>query len=159
MTEYKKSVEDDLDWSLLNQLHAVVLQIGTFCFHTKQICLTVLAAVVGLIATFTKDKLDSSVFVAGAVIPLCFWFLDSVAYFYQVKLRGLMDGIRDRIHQRHSQGVIRGANAEVISNARTERNTPRRLIDAFFNHSMWLYLFLLLTNCTLWWAFSSGTIK
>ncbi len=30
MTEYTRAVEDDLDWSLLNQLHAVVLQVGTF---------------------------------------------------------------------------------------------------------------------------------
>lgn len=159
MDEYKRTVEDELDWSLLNQLHAVVLQMGTFCFRTKQVCLTVLVGVVGLIATFTDDKLDPSIFVAGVVIPVGFWFLDSVAYYYQVKLRGVMDGIRDRIHGRHADGLLRGPNAEVIADARTSRPAALRLRDAFFNHSMWLYLFLVVADVVLWLAFSSGEIR
>ena len=159
MTEYKRTVEDELDWSLLDQLHAVVLQIGTFCFRTKQICLTVLAGVIGLIATFTDDKLNSSVFIAGAVIPLSFWFLDAVAYYYQVKLRGVMDGIRERIRKRHAEDILRGPNAEVIANSRTERIVVLRLRDAFFNHSMWLYFFLLIIDVVLWFTFSSEYIK
>lgn len=75
MNEYTRTVEDELDWSLLNQLHAVVLQIGTFCFRTKQVCLTVLVGVVGLITALTSDKLDTSIFVAGLLIPTCFWLL------------------------------------------------------------------------------------
>jgi hypothetical protein len=159
MTEYKKSVDDDIDWKLLDQLHAVVLQISTFCFNTKQICLTVVAAVAGLIATFTENKLDTSVFVAGAVIPICFWFLDSVAYFYQVKLRGVMQDISNRIQGRHSKGVIRGANSEVIASDRIKLSKPRQLFFAFFNHSMWLYPILLITDIILWLAFSAGTIR
>jgi hypothetical protein len=159
MTEYNQSIEDKLDWSLLEQLYGVVLQIGTFCFRTKQVCLTVLVGVTGLIATFTQDKLDASIFVAGAVIPLSFWFLDSVGYYYQVKLRGVMDGVRDRLHQRHGEDVLRGPNAEVISNSRTDKPVRNRLFDAFFNHSMWIYLFLLITDLVLFVAFSSGSIK
>lgn len=158
MTEYKRTVEDELDWSLLDQLHSVVLQIGTFCFRTKQICLTVLAGVVGLIATFTDDKLDSSVFVTGAVIPLAFWFLDSVAYYYQVKLRGIMNGIRTRIHERHAEGVLRGSNSKIISAERINRPISLRLRDAFFNHSMWLYLFLVIIDGVLWLIFLLGRI-
>jgi len=36
MTEYKRTLEDKLDWSLLDQLHNVVIQTGTFCFRTKR---------------------------------------------------------------------------------------------------------------------------
>ena len=96
---------------------------------------------------------------AGAVIPICFWFLDSVGYYYQVKLRGVMDGIRDRIHQRHAEGVLRGPNAEVIANTRTDRSTAQRMQDAFFNHSMWLYFVLVFIDLILWLTFSSGQIK
>lgn len=158
MAEYERSIEDDLDWSLLDQLHSVVLQIGTFCFRTKQVCLTVLTAVVALIATFTDDTLDHSIFVAAVVIPICFWLLDSIAYFYQVKIRGMMDGIRDRIHNRHAAGVLRGPDLEVISNDRTDRRIALRLWDALFNHSMWLYPVLIIVDLFLWRAFSSGTI-
>ncbi len=82
MVEYTKTFDDELDWELLDQLHKVVLQISTFCFRTKQICLTVLIAVASLLLKFTGDKLDTSVFVAGLVTPLFFWFLDSIAYYY-----------------------------------------------------------------------------
>ena len=158
MTDYERTVEDDLDWSLLDQLHAVVLQIGTFCFRTKQVCLTLLVGVAGLIATFTSDKLDQSVFVAAGVITVCFWFLDSIGYYYQVKLRGIMDGVRDRIHKRHAEGVLRGPNAEIISDTRIQRPVARRLLDAFFNHSMWLYLFLIVLDIALWGCLSAGII-
>lgn len=159
MADYERSIEDELDWSLLDQLHSVVLQIGTFCFRTKQICLTVLTAVVALIATFTADRLDHSIFVAAVVIPICFWILDSIAYFYQVKLRGMMAGIRDRVHNRHSEGVLRGPNFEVISNDRTDRPIASRFRDALFNHSMWLYLVLIIVDLILWRAFSFGIIQ
>ena len=159
MTKYIKTVEDELDWSLLNQLHAVVLQIGTFCFRTKQVCLTVLIGVVGLITALTSDSLDTSVFVAGLLIPICFWFLDSVAFYYQVKLRGVMDDIRDRIQGRHTDEILRSPNVEVIADSRTDRPTLKKIQDAFINHSMWLYYLIMVVNCILWAAFSNEVIK
>lgn len=159
MTEYIRTVEDELDWSLLNQLHSAVLQMGTFCFRTKQVCLTVLVGVVGLITALTSDKLDASIFVAGLLIPICFWFLDSIAYYYQVKLRGVMDGIRDRIQSRNSNDQLRGPNSEVIENSRTSRSPAQRVKDAFFNHSMWIYYLIILVDCILWVAYSYGAIK
>jgi len=158
MTEYSRTVEDDLDWSLLNQFHAVVLQIGTFCFRTKQICLTILIGVIGLIIVLTSDKLDTSIFVAGIVIPVAFWFLDSIAYFYQVKLRGLMESVRERIQQRHSKKSIVGQNSEVITKARISRSPVKNVKNAFFNHSMWLYYILVVIDSVLWGAFTLGTI-
>lgn len=158
MTDYQRTVEDELDWSLVNQLHAVVLQIGTFCFRTKQVCLTVLVGVIGLITALTADKLDTAIFVAGLLIPACFWFLDSVAYFYQVKLRGVMDRVRDRIQKRHSDQLLRGQNSEIISNERIASSSKKKVVDAFFNHSMWLYYILIVTDIVLWSVFSVCTI-
>ncbi|MFT7056359.1 MAG: hypothetical protein ACJAR3_001993 [Roseivirga sp.] len=158
MSEYVRTVDDELDWSLLNQLHAVVLQMGTFCFRTKQVCLTVLVGVVGLITALTTNKLDTSIFVAGAVIPALFWFLDSIAYYYQVKLRGVMDGIRDRIKNRNSNNQLCGANAELIEKSRTISAPAKKVIDAFFNHSMWIYFLIILIDCILWAGFSKGVI-
>jgi hypothetical protein len=68
--EYRKSFEDELDWNLLDELHKVVLQISNFCFYTKQICLTVDVAAIGILIKFTHNKLDTSIFVAGLLIPL-----------------------------------------------------------------------------------------
>jgi hypothetical protein len=158
MKEYIRTVDDELDWSLLNQLHAAVLQMGTFCFRTKQVCLTVLVGVVGLITALTSDKLDTSIFVAGAMIPICFWFLDSISYFYQVKLRGVMEGVRERIKCRNSDEQLRGIDSEVIEKSRTTSSPAKRILDSFINHSMWLYYLIILIDLILWTAFKSGTI-
>ncbi len=158
MTEYIRTVEDELDWSLLNQLHSVVLQMGTFCFRTKQVCLTVLVGVIGLITALTSDKLDTSIFVAGLLIPACFWLLDSITYFYQVKLRGVMDGVRDRIQSRNSNNQLLNQNSEIIENYRISSSSAKRVQNAFFNHSMWFYYLLILVNCILWVAFLNGII-
>ena len=159
MTEYIRTVEDELDWSLLNQLHAAVLQMGTFCFRTKQVCLTVLVGVVGLITALTSDKLDTSIFVAGLLIPVCFWFLDSITFYYQVKLRGVMDGVRDRIQSRSLNDQLLGPNSEVIEKSRINRSAVKRVQDAFFNHSMWLYYIVILVNGALCTAFLNGAIR
>ena len=37
---YTKSLQDELDWKLLDQLHGVVAQISSFCFETKKLCVT-----------------------------------------------------------------------------------------------------------------------
>lgn len=157
--EYKKSFEDELDWNLLDQLHKVVLQISTFCFRTKQICLTVEIAVIGLLIKFTDNKLDESVFIAGLIIPFCFWFLDSIAYFYQVKLRGIMDNIRIRLKERNSQLVISDSLFNVIKKERIEKNKIKIVLDSYFNHSMWLYYILLVSDTLLWISYRMELIQ
>lgn len=160
MSEYTKTFDDELDWNLLDQLHKVVLQISTFCFRTKQICLTVLIAVAGLLVKFTGDKLDTSVFVAGLVIPLCFWFLDSVAYYYQVKIRGMMDNIRERLRERNTEQLVQGITHErVIDNRRVDQPQYRKILGAFFNHSMWMYCILIVIDTVLWFLFARGTFQ
>ena len=91
---YTKSLQDELDWKLLDQLYGVVAQISSFCFEIKKFCVTTLFVVMTLMIKFTSDKLDHSIFVAGLLIPICFWFLDATGYFYQVKLRGTMESSR-----------------------------------------------------------------
>ena len=95
-------------------------------------------------------------FVAGLLIPICFWFLDAVAYFYQVKIRGVMDRIRDRLMNRSTQHLVQSNFQPVIEKVRVTRSQGRRIIDAVFNHSMWLYYILILTDIALWLAFQGG---
>ena len=157
-TEYKRSFEDELDWNLLEKLDRVVLQISGFSFRTKQICLTVDIAVVGLLIKFTENGLDRSIFVAGLVIPVGFWVLDSISYYYQVKIRGVLDNIRNRLRERNSEQLIHGAHLNVIDRSRVERSTFLRVVDAFFNHSMWLYFLLASADLILWYMFSKDFI-
>lgn len=147
---YAKSFDDELDWTLLDQLHKVVLQISTFCFRTKQVCLTVVIAVIGLLIKFTDNDLDSSVFVAGGVIPIAFWFLDGVAYYYQIKLRSVMSGIQERLSGRNRESIVMPTFVPVIAEERVMTSQVKKLRSAFINHSMWLYALLLFADIALW---------
>ena len=153
-TPYSKSFDDELDWTMLDQLHKAVLQIGTFCFRTKQVCLTVQVAVAGLLVRFTDNRLDQSVFVAGAAIPVGFWFLDGVAYYYQTKLRGLMNGIQGRLRSRNQQLVVTPTFERAIAEGRASGTQFGQVRQAFINHSMWLYALLLLADLMLWAAYA-----
>jgi hypothetical protein len=89
LSVYTRSLDDELDWKLIDQLYGIVSQISGFCFETKKFCVTTEFVVLAFLAKFTVNKLDHSLFVSGLVILLCFWILDSVAYFYQVKIVAL----------------------------------------------------------------------
>lgn len=160
--KYERSLEDELDWSLLEQLHRVTLQTSAFCFRTKQICVTVDVAIAGLLARYLENNLGHSVFVAGLLIPAIFWALDSVGYYYQVKVRLVMDEIRAQIRERNRQDLILTDNVsrvEVIEGNRGAGGTGTRFRNAMFNHSMWLYLILALIDLILWGVFTGGIIQ
>ena len=58
---YAKTLQDELDWKLLDQLHGAVAQISNFCFEIKKFCVTTLFVAMTLIIKFTSDKLKSGV--------------------------------------------------------------------------------------------------
>ena len=156
---YTKSLDDELDWKLLDQLYGVVSQISNFCFEIKKFCVTTEFVVLTLLAKFTTDKLDHSLFVAGLAIPICFWFLDAVAYYYQVKIRGAMEAIRNRIKDRHKEQLISVSGGPVIAPERINKPLQYRVFDAAINHSMWIYAFLIIADFVVWGLFLSRTIS
>jgi hypothetical protein len=155
---YTRSLDDELDWKLIDQLYGIVSQISGFCFETKKFCVTTEFVVLAFLAKFTANKPDHSIFVAGLAIPLCFWLLDSVAYFYQVKIRGAMESIRERIKERNKQRIVDTGGAPVIARDRIQRALFRRVFDAAINPSMLLYAFLAVIDLCTWRLFVVGTI-
>jgi hypothetical protein len=156
---YTKSLQDELDWKLLDQLYGVVAQISSFCFEIKKFCVTTLFVVMTLMVKFTSDKLDHSIFLAGLLVPICFWFLDATGYFYQVKLRGTMESIRQRLASRDQKPLVAANGAVVIAPSRASASVRDRLVDAGFNHSMWLYGLLVFIDVVVWLLFIGGGIK
>ena len=156
---YTKSLQDELDWKLLDQLYGVVAQISSFCFEIKKFCVTTLFVVLTLMVKFTSDKLDHSIFVAGLLIPICFWFLDATGYFYQVKLRGTMESICQRLASRDAKPLIAANGAAVIAPSLAAASIRDRVFDSGFNHSMWLYVLVVLIDVVVWLLFVGGGIK
>lgn len=156
---YTKTLQDELDWKLLDQLSGVVSQISSFCFETKKFCVTTLFVVLTLMVKFTSDRLDNSLFVAGLCIPLCFWFLDSTGYYYQVKLRGAMEQIRQRLASKDAQSLVTTSGTSIIAKDRVDVPTYRRVLDSAINHSMWLYAVLVVADVAIWLLYVGGNIK
>jgi hypothetical protein len=156
---YTKTLQDELDWKLLDQLYGVVAQISNFCFETKKFCVTTEFVVLALMVKFTKDSLDDSIFVAGLLIPLCFWFLDATGYFYQVKLRGTMETIRERLAVRGHETIVAADGARVIAPERAASALHQRVLSASFNHSMWLYGILVTADLFVWGLYAAKAIS
>jgi hypothetical protein len=153
---YQKTFEDEVDWKLFDQLHGAVAQISGFCFETKKFCVTTEFVVLTLFVKFTDDKLDHALFATGLIIPVCFWFLDAVAYYYQVKLRGIMESIRLKLVARNSPQLVSPSSTPIISHSRTERPLASRVFRAAINHSMWLYALMIVVDVVLWLSYCSG---
>jgi hypothetical protein len=156
---YTRTLQDELDWKLVDQLYGVVSQISGFCFDIKKFCVTTEFVVLTFVAKFTKDKLDDSVFVAGLLMAVCFWFLDATAYYYQVKLRGTMDSIRERIKKRDDVSLLTVDAPRIIAPERVDVPFEKRLRNAAINHSMWLYALLVSIDLVAWSLFHNGGIK
>lgn len=156
---YIKSLSDELDWKLLDQLHGAVSQISSFCFEVKKFCVTTLFIALTFIIKFTANKLDHSIFVTGLIISVCFWFLDATGYFYQVKLRGMMDAIRERLASEHSPKLVLSLHAKTIEPSRVKTTLLKRVVRAGLNHSMWLYFLLIFINFSIWLLYHAGIIK
>jgi len=156
---YTKSLQDELNWKLLDQLHAAVVQISSFCFEIKKFCITTLFVVLTFLVKFTSEKLDHSIFLAGLLITICFWFLDATAYFYQVKLRGVMEGICKKLKSHGENLQVPKEDIAVIDPSRTSASFFCQVVRAGFNHSMWLYALLLIINSVVWLLYYMGGIK
>ena len=113
---YTKTLQDELDWKLLDQL-------------------------------------------AGVVSQMCFWFLDSTGYFYQVKIRGTMEQIRVRLASRDLRPLVTADGTGILAKDQVNIPNYRKVLDSAINHSMWLYAVLVVADCAVWVLFYAGMIK
>ncbi|MEH1709278.1 hypothetical protein V7G70_01270 [Acinetobacter pittii] len=138
------TTKKDINLKQIDQLHNVVLQFSGFCFEIKKTCIATIFIVLTLVVTFTDKKLDLSVFTISLITIISFWLLDSTAYFYQVKLRAVMNIKFDKVLE------IAGENSKdqegAIEDSRADENTLQKILSSLFNGSMIVYYILLFLN-------------
>ncbi len=129
--EYKKNCEDEIDWNSVNQLHDATLQLSKSCFEFKKICIGLIGASLAVLVKLTNNKIDFLYFLIPILICVGFWLADSSAYYYQRKIRALMN---DKL------------TSIAIRNQVVKRNEILTVswIQAFFNPSMVLYYFFII---------------
>ena len=126
------SIQDELDKLVVDQLHKATLNFSEESQETKKLCVTLVAAIFTLLAAFSKTLSSSleinSVWIAllCASIPLLFWVVDTVTYFYQKKLRYQM---QDRLNAIRNRYAIPEENKE----------TQACVFRSFFNSSNLMY--------------------
>ncbi|MQM30540.1 MAG: hypothetical protein CRU78_08395 [Candidatus Accumulibacter phosphatis] len=141
MTEYKRTCEDELDWTSVEQLHEATLQISKSCFEFKKICVGLIGAALAILVKLTGNQIDHSYFIIPLLICFGFWVADFSAYYFQRKTRIAMNKKLKAIAQRNSIDNYQPEHLDVSWR------------DAAFNHSMSLYYALAALGLIGWLAF------
>jgi hypothetical protein len=144
--EYKKSVQDEIDWKIIDQLHSATLNFSSTSLELKKLLIVLIGIAVPALVKLAGDKLDLSLFVTIYLLSFTFWFLDSLTYYYQENLRELMDIRFNQIKTRNSPAIItteKGLDNFTLDNKRTKKGRAQR---SAFNISVRLYMVGLLLN-------------
>jgi hypothetical protein len=136
--EYKRSCLDEIDWTEIDQLHAAILQLSNSCYEYKKIYVTFLGVTITALTAITKGTIYDYYFIISIIIIVGFWISDALSYYYQRKLRSIMDKKVGKIAIRND---IQGYEIGTLKMSR---------MGALFNPSMILYYMLLGLSIGAW---------
>ena len=138
LNDEQRKIADELDRVQIDQLHKATLNFSNNSLETKKLCVTVQIAVYTLLASIYKENALSNLRISlellGVLIPVLFYFVDVVLYFYQDRLR---ENISTKINE------IKKRNGLPIQSL--SQRKPR-LLRSFFNGSQILYWGLILVS-------------
>lgn len=148
--EYKKSLEDEIDWKIIDQLHTATLNFSNTSLELKKLLIVLVGIAVPSLIKLAGDKLDISLFVTIYLLALTFWFLDSFTYFYQEKLREKMDNHFKQIKERNKETVDDDVDNTTVDTEEftleDSRDSSTRKIRSIFNPSLRLYMLVISLN-------------
>lgn len=144
--EYKKSLEDEIDWKVIDQLHAATVNFSTASLELKKLFFVIVGIAVPSLIKLAGDKLDISLFITLYILTITFWFLDSFTYFYQEKLREKMDKHFNEIRNRNKETLIMRDDLKQDFTIETNRTQKDRLWRSVSNSSVRFYFVLFLLN-------------
>lgn len=148
MKEYKRTLEDELDWKVIDQLHSATVNFSTTSLEIKKLFFVLIGIAVPTIIKLSEDKLDFSLFMTLYILTFTFWFLDSFTYFYQEKLREKMNWHFNEIKNRNKESLIVPDGIKQGLVIETNRTNKNRLWRSASNPSVRFY-FVLFTMNTL----------
>lgn len=127
--EYKKSLDDELDWSSLEQYHESTMQISNQCFEYKKLCVGALGIIIAAMLKLGQDATPLLLSLTCLFISVGFWMCDATAYYYQRVNRQRILDIQTKISNRNAGS----ANPSPV--------LPNSWGAAIFNRSMLLYIY------------------
>ena len=116
------------------------MKFSTTSLELKKILFVLIGISVPSLLKLAGNKLDMSFFVTLYLFLLTFWFLDSFTYYYQDKLRKLMDKRFNKLRIRNNE---ERSVSTTISDKRTDNNRMKR---SLWNESIYIYPVLIGLN-------------
>jgi hypothetical protein len=158
-TEYKKTLDDEIDWKIIDQLHTATVNFSATSLELKKLFFVLLGITIPALIKLSGDKLDLSLFVTMYVLITTFWFFDSFTYFYQEKLREKMDSIFNKIKIRNKAEIILPDNMKSEFTIETVRISKDRVWRSISNISLRFYFVLFIINTVALVLFLNQIIK
>lgn len=143
--KYEKSLEDEIDWKVIDQLHTATNFFASTSTELKKIFFTLIVIAIPTLIKLSGDKLDKALFISIFILTFLFWILDSYTYFYQDKLREKMNSLFNNIKDRNKTRNLQDNNEEEVT-IEINRTSENRLKRSLFNYSMFLYLLVFVIN-------------
>lgn len=144
--EYKKSLEDEIDWKVIDQLHSATVNFSKTSLELKKLFFVLIGIAVPSLIKLAHNKLDISFFITLYILTFTFWFLDSFTYFYQEKLREKMDKHFNQIKSRNKETLIMADNLKQEITLESNRTQEKRMWRSVSNPSVSFYFFLFVLN-------------
>lgn len=125
--EYKRSLEDEIIWKDIDQLHAATNNFSSKSLEIRKIYFTLIGIGVPTIYKINNNNFEEVILLFLFGLTLLFWLLDSQTYYYQKKLRF-------KINENFIK--LRSNNNNNNNNNESEKQSIRK---ALFNGSQWMY--------------------
>jgi hypothetical protein len=157
LTMYTKTLDDEVDWKIIDQLHAATLNFSSTSLELKKLFFVLVGIAVPALIKLAGNKLDLSLFITLYLLTVTFWFVDSFTYYYQEKTRIKMDTLFSNIKSRHTEKIV-GSASRVDYTVEATRKRENRFFHAVFNTSHILYYILFVFTLVAHLLFKGGII-
>ena len=140
------SIEDQIDWKIIDQLHAETMNFSKTSLELKKLFFLLVSVAVPSLFKISGDRIEISLFITLYLLSITFWSLDSFTYFYQQKLRFKIDQHFSRIRNRNSEVPILSETSINQYSIASESNTFKKIKKSVFNPTVQLYLVVIVLN-------------
>jgi hypothetical protein len=136
---YKRSLQDEIDWKIIDQLHAATATFSSTSLELKKMFLVLIGIAIPSLIKLADDQLDLSLFMTVFLLIGIFWFLDSYTYYYQEKLREKMDSHFAEIKRRNQNSIVLPDGKKTEFTIESNRTQSDRLWRSISNNSLRFY--------------------
>lgn len=150
--EKVRDIDSEIDWKIIDQLHNAVLNFSRNSMQAKKIMFTLLGIFMTAMLREPKFSIDTQWFLVIIGIVLLFWTFDSYTYYYQEKLRALMDE-RFKALKKRCQGTA-GNDEYTLPD---KRQKSCRLFRSIFNGSIIFYPTIII-GFVIWFLIEKGVL-